>query len=553
MRLERHAIIAGILGAGLCASAHAQNCPADCNGDGSLDILDFVCFQQEWQQQSDLGDCDGNGQYNILDFVCYQQLFQAGCGFPEILDVFPLEGPPGTLVNIVGVNLDAFGDDPDDLCMVADGGTGFQVVRVQPDLIQAVALPMGPNAVPGEIMIAFGDGDNAILDFPDDDGDVVEPVWCWTQPPDGPVAAAGFVFEPVPDVIPTDVFPGVLEGGDILFDLSDADWQAGDKIRIVARAWCELRSVDCVLPTFRLTSDANPNQCALAICALITKAYEQLGVTIDCFVGPGPVITLSYPDCDITRLPPSITSVIERTPCPPDDMPPVGVESIKPLDGKQGDIIQIRAQGLTSPVETCIQVVGGCPIRPILLVGGTMIAEIGPVPPGAQPGPVLVARGVGTLLDPADVFIPGLELTEIGDGFQGAAFGPDDFVFDGPFEPGGESPKTTAFKFSDGVLIAELTDDWETGDKIRLDVHFNADVPGAGIVHFDCFTEEVCLTAANPDVNSCATVLCALIQQCFAAQNPPVDIECNTQGGTIFITAPDIGPIVSGGGTINRH
>ena len=54
-------------------------CPADCNGDGVLNILDFVCFQGEWQSQTGAGDCDGNGLYNILDFVCYQGTFQQGC------------------------------------------------------------------------------------------------------------------------------------------------------------------------------------------------------------------------------------------------------------------------------------------------------------------------------------------------------------------------------------------------------------------------------------------------------------------------------------------
>jgi len=54
-------------------------CPADCNGDANLDILDFVCFQTEWQQQTDFGDCNADGAYDILDFVCYQGLFQDGC------------------------------------------------------------------------------------------------------------------------------------------------------------------------------------------------------------------------------------------------------------------------------------------------------------------------------------------------------------------------------------------------------------------------------------------------------------------------------------------
>jgi hypothetical protein len=59
--------------------AGAEVCPADCNQDGTLNVLDFICFQSEWQSQSDYGDCDGNGTYNVLDFVCYQGLFQQGC------------------------------------------------------------------------------------------------------------------------------------------------------------------------------------------------------------------------------------------------------------------------------------------------------------------------------------------------------------------------------------------------------------------------------------------------------------------------------------------
>jgi hypothetical protein len=54
-------------------------CAADCNGDGALNILDFVCFQNKWQAQDAAGDCNGDGAYNILDFVCFQGLFVAGC------------------------------------------------------------------------------------------------------------------------------------------------------------------------------------------------------------------------------------------------------------------------------------------------------------------------------------------------------------------------------------------------------------------------------------------------------------------------------------------
>jgi hypothetical protein len=62
--------------AGMAASANAGDCAGDCNGDNIANILDFVCFQQEWQAQTAAGDCDGNNVYNILDFVCFQQEWQ---------------------------------------------------------------------------------------------------------------------------------------------------------------------------------------------------------------------------------------------------------------------------------------------------------------------------------------------------------------------------------------------------------------------------------------------------------------------------------------------
>ena len=54
-------------------------CAADVNADGVLNILDFIAFQQFWNEQDAVADCDANGVFDILDFVCFQQLFQNGC------------------------------------------------------------------------------------------------------------------------------------------------------------------------------------------------------------------------------------------------------------------------------------------------------------------------------------------------------------------------------------------------------------------------------------------------------------------------------------------
>jgi hypothetical protein len=54
-------------------------CPADCNADGALNILDFVCYQLLFQSDDLAADCNADGALSILDFVCFQGLFQAGC------------------------------------------------------------------------------------------------------------------------------------------------------------------------------------------------------------------------------------------------------------------------------------------------------------------------------------------------------------------------------------------------------------------------------------------------------------------------------------------
>lgn len=51
----------------------------DCNDDGSLNLLDFLCFQGAWEDQTAFGDCNGDGTYNVLDFICFQTAFAEGC------------------------------------------------------------------------------------------------------------------------------------------------------------------------------------------------------------------------------------------------------------------------------------------------------------------------------------------------------------------------------------------------------------------------------------------------------------------------------------------
>ena len=60
--------------------ALGEDCAADFNGDGALNILDFVAFQNAFVGGDGAADCDGNGALNVLDFVCFHGVFQGGCG-----------------------------------------------------------------------------------------------------------------------------------------------------------------------------------------------------------------------------------------------------------------------------------------------------------------------------------------------------------------------------------------------------------------------------------------------------------------------------------------
>jgi len=62
------------------AGGGPPECFADCNEDGELSILDFVCFQTEFSGGNlDKADCNDDGELSILDFVCFQTEFSAGC------------------------------------------------------------------------------------------------------------------------------------------------------------------------------------------------------------------------------------------------------------------------------------------------------------------------------------------------------------------------------------------------------------------------------------------------------------------------------------------
>ncbi|MCA9277761.1 MAG: hypothetical protein H6815_03135 [Phycisphaeraceae bacterium] len=54
-------------------------CYADCDGDGDLDIFDYICYGNAYAANDPYADCDGNGVLNVFDYICFGNAYAAGC------------------------------------------------------------------------------------------------------------------------------------------------------------------------------------------------------------------------------------------------------------------------------------------------------------------------------------------------------------------------------------------------------------------------------------------------------------------------------------------
>ncbi len=56
-----------------------STCYPDCNGNGSLTVSDFGCFQSKFVLGDPYADCNQSGAITVADFGCFQTRFVAGC------------------------------------------------------------------------------------------------------------------------------------------------------------------------------------------------------------------------------------------------------------------------------------------------------------------------------------------------------------------------------------------------------------------------------------------------------------------------------------------
>ena len=60
-------------------SSVSVRCYADCDGDGSLTVADFSCFQNRYASGTLAADCNFDAMLTVADFGCFQTKFVTGC------------------------------------------------------------------------------------------------------------------------------------------------------------------------------------------------------------------------------------------------------------------------------------------------------------------------------------------------------------------------------------------------------------------------------------------------------------------------------------------
>ena len=64
---------------GLAIADVKPPCYADTNGDGTLDLFDFLEFVNRFNAGDGKADCNNDTELNLFDFLCFTNAFNAGC------------------------------------------------------------------------------------------------------------------------------------------------------------------------------------------------------------------------------------------------------------------------------------------------------------------------------------------------------------------------------------------------------------------------------------------------------------------------------------------
>ena len=319
---------------------------------------------------------------------------------PVITSVSPLIGRQGDIITVRGTN---FPTDPNDVCMVVMGpptlSTPFEVLTSSSTSITARLSAVDNDAKPGPIMIGVGHGRTGAFRPAFFDIFVEEPVWTWQR--NGPAVMGQQIFTPQASGTPgaTWFFSGPPSTDGKLSVTLNGNWTANTKITIEARAHDHQRGIgrDLRAICIRLPAGGTALDCAARICDVIRCAFAQQGIMVNCIVEPVPGgsvrLTLTLPDGVISW---GNFNVCVRTPTI--NLPPV-ISTVVPQQAAEGDIVTITGSGFgNNPDNLCLVIMDGnnaIPLQGLTSVSNRITARLGPVPPDARPGVVMVGLGKG--------------------------------------------------------------------------------------------------------------------------------------------------------------
>src|SRR5262249_30949794 len=180
-------------------------------------------------------------------------------------------------------------------------------------------------------------------------------------------------------------------------------WPPGAKIRLEARAHDHERGIgrDLRAICIRLPNGGTQLECAQRICDVIRCAFlQQAGIVVNCSVteiaspiGPPRIkLTLSLPDGRISW---GNFNICVQAPQPAPAR--LTITGVTPAQGGEDDIITIDGTGFgNNPDNLCVVVMNGSCSIPMQVLTATdtrLTALLGAVPPGSEPGPIMVGRG----------------------------------------------------------------------------------------------------------------------------------------------------------------
>ncbi|MCA9277745.1 MAG: hypothetical protein H6815_03055 [Phycisphaeraceae bacterium] len=56
-----------------------EHCYADCDGNGMVNVFDYVCFGNAFASQQQYADCDGDSLFTVFDYICFGNAYATGC------------------------------------------------------------------------------------------------------------------------------------------------------------------------------------------------------------------------------------------------------------------------------------------------------------------------------------------------------------------------------------------------------------------------------------------------------------------------------------------